>query len=169
LKINGSAFNRKEISEIAIDPTNSNIAYVATVDVESPLSNSSTDDGVWKTIDGGVTWTNTTAAVSTNPWTSVRMDLNNPSTLYAAVGVSSGNAENSVYKTTDGGVNWTKLAGAPKGVAAGRIIVAVSKSDPSAMNSGSAVPQLQGRVCLGFGDWKEREHATRYAVQIHAF
>ena len=122
------AFDRKAIAEIAVDPGNANVVYVA---VSGGGNNGlGGNNGIWKSIDGGATWTNTTSSItSSNPWTSVRIDVNNPAVLYAAVGNIFGDAANGVYKTTNGGSTWTLLANAPGGNAAGRIVVAVSKSN----------------------------------------
>jgi len=124
----GGAFDRKAISEIAVDPTNANTVYVAISG--GGVNGLGGNDGVWKSTNGGDTWTNTTASITTtSPWSSVRIDVNNPATLYAAVGNIFGTATNGVYKTTNGGTTWTLLANAPNGSVAGRIVVAVSKSN----------------------------------------
>jgi uncharacterized repeat protein (TIGR01451 family) len=128
LRNNGGSFDRKTISEIAIDPTNSSIAYVAMAG--GGVNGLGGNTGVWKTIDGGVTWTNTTSGItSIQPWTSVRINPTNPSVLYAAVGSTGGSAQNGVYMTTNGGVSWSLLSGGPTGTVAGRIVVAVAPSN----------------------------------------
>src|SRR5262245_51837548 len=128
LQTAGGAFNRKTISEIAVDPTNANIVYVAVAG--GGVNGVGGNNGVWRSADGGSTWTNTTTAISTaQPFTSVRIDPNIPSTLYAAVGNPSGSTANGVYKTTNSGTTWTLLAGAPSGNPAGRIVLAVSKTN----------------------------------------
>ena len=128
LQTAGGAFDRKAIAEIAVDPTNANIVYVAVSG--GGVNGVGGNNGVWRSTDGGVTWTNTTAAITTiQPWTSARIDPNTPSTLYAAVGNIFGNAADGVYKTTNSGGTWALLAGAPNGSSTGRIVVAVSKSN----------------------------------------
>jgi photosystem II stability/assembly factor-like uncharacterized protein len=128
LRTAGGAFDRKTISEIAVDPTNANIVYVAVAG--GGANGVGGNNGVWKSTDGGTSWTNTTTAISTaQPFTSVRIDPNTPSTLYLAVGNIFGSSANGVYKTTDSGTTWTLLAAAPSGTAAGRIVVAVSKTN----------------------------------------
>jgi photosystem II stability/assembly factor-like uncharacterized protein len=144
------AFDRKTISEIAVNPTNANIVYVA---VSGGGTNGvGGNDGVWLSVDGGVTWTNTTASnglTSTNPWTSVRIDPNNPHILYAAVGNIFGTSENGVYKTLDGGTGWFKLANAPGGTAAGRIVVAVSKSNSQVVYASASGNGTAGSTPFG--------------------
>ncbi|MGI8990544.1 MAG: WD40/YVTN/BNR-like repeat-containing protein [Bryobacteraceae bacterium] len=131
LQTNNGVFDRVEVSEIAIDPNNAKVAYVATSSCCGTNTDSSKVSGVYKTMNGGATWTNTTRTVSTVSWSSVRIDPGGPSTLYAAVGDTNGRDDNGVYKTTNGGGTWTKLANAPSGVLTGRMVVAVSKSASS--------------------------------------
>src|SRR5207237_512211 len=89
--------------------------------------------GIWKTTNGGATWTNTTnlSGATEVPWSDVAIDPNNPSILYAAVGNPGGSNKNGVYKSVNGGSNWTPapLSGAPFGVISGRITIAVAKSN----------------------------------------
>ena len=146
LQTAGGAFDRKTISEIAVDPTNANIVYVAVAG--GGVNGVGGNNGVWRSADGGGTWTNTTAAITTaQPWSSVRIDPNTPATLYAAVGNIFGNAANGVYKTTNSGGIWTLQATAPNGATTGRIVVAVSQSNSqvvymSAQNSGGSFGAL---------------------------
>ena len=144
LKNNNGSFDRIEVSEIAVDPSNPLVAYVATVAVVGENSDSTKANGVWKTSDGGVTWSNTTSSTSGVPasssWSALRMDPNNPLTLYAAVGNQFGAPDNGVYKTTNGGASWTKLSSAPSGAAIGRVELAVSKSDPATPPATGSVP-----------------------------
>jgi photosystem II stability/assembly factor-like uncharacterized protein len=144
----GGAFDRKTISEIAVDRANPLIVYVA---VSGGGTNGvGGNDGVWRSTDEGVTWTNTTASItSTDPWTSVRIDVNRPATLYAAVGNIFGTSANGVYKTTNGGINWTKLANAPGGTAAGRIVVAVSQSNSNVVYASASGNGTAGSTAFG--------------------
>jgi len=124
-----NAFFRLTTSQIAVDPTDSRVAYAAMADFgNNGLHGSNT--GVWKTTDAGTTWTNTTASIDSSlPWSAVVIDPNNHLTLYAAVGDVLGAATNGVYKSTDGGTSWTLLTAAPGGNAAGRIAIAVAPSN----------------------------------------
>ena len=132
LRNNGGLFDRLEISEIAVDPTNASVAYVATSSCCGTNTDSSKDDGIWKTTDSGATWTNTTEflnPVVSNGLTSVKIDPNNPSIVYAAAGYPFGVSGNGVYKSTNAGASWTLLTNAPKGAATGVIKIALSKAN----------------------------------------
>ena len=157
LQNNGGLFDRKAISEIAVDPTNANVAYVAVAG--GGVNGVGGNNGVWRSADGGVTWTNTTATIAAStgqPWTSVRVDPNTPTTLYAAAGNIFGSSVNGVYKTTNSGGTWTllPLAGVPSGSALGRIVVAVSKS-----SSQVVYVAAQDSASLTFGRLKEIERS----------
>jgi photosystem II stability/assembly factor-like uncharacterized protein len=144
----GGSFNRKTIAEIAVDPTNANIVYVAVAG--GGVNGVGGNNGVWRSADGGATWTNTTAAITTvQPWTSVRLDLTTPTTLYAAVGNIVGSAANGIYKTTNSGGTWTLLAGAPNGTTAGRSVVAVSTSNSQVVYVSASGTGVAGSTAFG--------------------
>src|SRR5882724_3707203 len=131
----GGVFNtdRMTCSRIAVNPTNANIAYAAMANLGNNGVFTSGITGVYKTTDGGSTWTNVTMANgkdSDHPWSDVVVDPNTSSIVYAAVGYTSGTANNGVYKSTDSGATWTLLnaPNAPVGTAFGRISVAISKA-----------------------------------------
>jgi photosystem II stability/assembly factor-like uncharacterized protein len=123
----GGAFDRRTISEIAVDPTDATVAYAAVSG--GGVNGVGGNNGIWKTTNTGATWTNTTTAITTAvAFSSVRIDPNNPATLYTAVG-GFGASANGVYKTTNGGTNWSLLANAPNGTTTFRIVLAVAKTN----------------------------------------
>jgi photosystem II stability/assembly factor-like uncharacterized protein len=94
------------IGDIAIHPTNPNVVYVGTGEPNNRQT-SSFGDGIYKTTDGGKTFTNI-GLKETQTIARIVIDLRNPDTLYvAALGRLFGpNKERGVYKTTDGGKTW---------------------------------------------------------------
>jgi len=147
LETASGGFAGVDIGQIAVDPTNENVAYAA-VGGYGENGNYFTNEGIWKTTDGGATWGNTTAGVEPYSrffgWTSVVVDPNTPSIVYAAAGdiqysTYAGYTVNGVYRSTDSGATWALLANAPNGSsnsATGRIALAVS---PAANSSGHHV------------------------------
>ncbi|MFP5206343.1 MAG: Ig-like domain repeat protein [Acidobacteriota bacterium] len=136
LETASGAFAGVSIGQIAVDPTNAQIAYAAISGYpENGTYNS--EYGIWKTTDGGATWTNMTAGVPSatlTPWSSVVVDPNTPTTIYAAAGDNfNSNQINGVYRSTDSGSNWTLLtvAGASE-LNVGRIALAVSPTPNTA-------------------------------------
>lgn len=89
-------------SDLAIDPSNTNIMYLATGDVDAGDTYSI---GVLKTIDGGLTW-NTTGLnwMVSNTRRIGRLLINplNPNILFAAT-------SQGLYRTNNGGNNWSLL------------------------------------------------------------
>ncbi|MCC7195807.1 MAG: hypothetical protein IT356_09655 [Gemmatimonadaceae bacterium] len=97
------------IGDIAIHPRNADIVYVGTGEPNNRQT-SSFGDGIYKTTDGGKTWTRM-GLDSTQSIGRVVIDPKNPETVYvAAVGHLFGpNADRGVYTTTDGGKTWNKI------------------------------------------------------------
>jgi hypothetical protein len=122
--------SRLTCSQIAVDPTNENVAYAAMGNIGfNGIFPGST--GIYKTTNGGTTWTNVTAAngkESSASWSDVVIDPNTPTTIYASVGAYYGVANNAVYKSTDSGATWTQLsaANAPVGASFGRLSLGLS-------------------------------------------
>ncbi len=128
--------NSEHISKILINPTNSNIIYVAAY---GPLWSAGGDRGVYKSVDGGKTWK---AVLQISEHTGIAdliMDPRDPNVLYAAAHQRrrhvftyiSGGPESAIYKSADGGDNWTKQTkGLPEETDLGRIGLAISPVNP---------------------------------------
>ena len=69
-----------------------------------------TGGGVFKSVDGGMTWTQT--ALSGQTIFSLAIDPNDPNTLYAGTGGNFG-VRGRIYKSTDGGTTWSELDAGP--------------------------------------------------------
>ena len=88
--------------------------------------------GVFRSLDGGVTWSQLTNGLPNLSATDLAIDPVSPTTLYAAIGHIFGDSANGIYKTTNGGASWTKLTGGGFPTATlGRISLAVAPSQPS--------------------------------------
>ena len=154
------------VGQIAVDPTNADIAYAA-VGGYGFNNNYSVNEGIWKTTNGGTTWTNVTAAASlpaTVDWSSVVVDPNTPAIIYAAMGDYVGGASNGVYRSTNSGSTWALLANAPNGTDAnlGRIALAVS---PAAATVGAHVlyvasAQSSGNYGIGYFERSDNADAA---------
>ena len=87
------------VSGIAIDYNDSNIVYIATGDDDG---GDSVSVGVWKSTDGGVTWSQTGLNPSNAPSRMNDIYINPTDSNMLWVATTSG-----LYKTIDAGVNWT--------------------------------------------------------------
>ena len=97
------------IGEIALAPSNPDIIYVGTGE-ENPRNNASFGDGVYRSNDGGETWTHL-GLDDTDRIARIRVDSRNPDIVYAcALGHEWGpNEQRGVFKSTDAGKNWQKV------------------------------------------------------------
>jgi photosystem II stability/assembly factor-like uncharacterized protein len=128
----------RNIHRVVIDPTNPEVVYAAAIGnpyAEHP------ERGVYKTTDGGETWSRILYSNESSGAADLVMDPSNPNKLIAAMWqhrrwphtFKSGGAGSGLYITYDGGRNWKKL-GKEEGLPAGelgRIGVAFARSMPS--------------------------------------
>jgi len=125
----------RQISAVRVHPTNPDVAYVA---VQGDRWKGTTDRGIYRTTDGGKTWTQLLKGENaTSGAVDLSMDPTNPRILYAAMWdhqrtpwmVRSGGAGSGIWKSLDGGETWTRLSdGLPKLM--GKIGVSVSPANP---------------------------------------
>jgi sortilin (neurotensin receptor 3) len=97
------------IGDIAIHPTNPNIVYVGTGEANNRQT-SSFGDGIYKTTDGGKTWTHI-GLKETQTIARIVIDPKSPETIYvASPGHLFGpNPDRGVFKSKDGGKTWNKI------------------------------------------------------------
>jgi photosystem II stability/assembly factor-like uncharacterized protein len=126
----------KHIGRVVIDSRDPNIVYVAAL---GHLWGPNKERGVFKTTDGGKTWSNVLFVNEDTGITDLAIDPQSPMTLYAAAyqrrrtpwGFNGGGPGSAVYRTIDGGANWTKLTkGLPEGTT-GRIGLDVYRGNPN--------------------------------------
>lgn len=96
------------MGSIAVAPSNPNVLYVGTGEANI-RGNVCSGDGIFKSIDAGVTWKHVwkqKAQIGT-----IIVHPTNPDICFAAVlGHAFGpSSERGVYRTTDGGLNWQKV------------------------------------------------------------
>src|SRR5881397_1427536 len=151
----------RSIGRIVLHPTNADIVYVAAL---GHLWGTNPERGIYKTTDGGKTWSRILFVNDTTGFVDLEMDPTNPEVLYAAAwhrlrwggshmqGVGRGSG---IYKTTDGGKTWTKLTDPSRKTGLptdrlGRIGLAVAPSNPKVVYAVIQVDRgvtdpLQGR------------------------
>jgi photosystem II stability/assembly factor-like uncharacterized protein len=125
-----------QISKIIVDPHNVNVVIVAALG--DPFHDSA-DRGVYRTSDGGKTWSKTLYLGPRSGASDLAMDPKSSSIVYAGMwqysrvswDLESGGPLDGLFKSTDGGLTWTKLEGhgLPDGLQ-GRVGVAIAPSDP---------------------------------------
>ena len=128
----------QSIGRVVVHPKDPNIVYVAAV---GHLFGPNPERGLYKTTDGGKTWTNTKFIDNDTGFTDVVMDPSNPNVLIAASyqrrrqpwGFNGGGAGSGIWKTADAGKSWAKLIGngLPDNPIIGRIGLDIARSKPS--------------------------------------
>ena len=125
--------NTQHISRVVIHPKNPNIVFVA---AQGALYGPNKERGIFKSVDGGVTWNKILYVNNLTGCSELSMDYNNPLVMYAAMWehqrlpwkVISGGPGSGLYKTIDGGITWNEIHnGLPK--EKGKMAIAVSRSN----------------------------------------
>ncbi|MBE9489700.1 MAG: hypothetical protein IMY67_05350 [Bacteroidetes bacterium] len=128
----------RNIHRVVIDPTNPDVVYAAAIG--SPWGEHP-ERGVFKTIDGGKTWSKILFANNKTGAADLVMDPSNPNKLIAAMWehkrdpwfFNSGGKGSGLHMTHDGGETWKKVTdedGFPKGNL-GRIGIAIAPNKPN--------------------------------------
>jgi len=129
----------EHIGRIIIHPEDSNVMLVA---AEGPLWSSGGERGVYRSTDGGQTWSRVLHVDDDTGATDVLFHPTDPSVVYAAMyerrrsawSFLAGGQGSGIYKSTDAGVTWRELStGLPttkKDVDVGKIGLAVTPADP---------------------------------------
>lgn len=97
------------IGAVAVDQNNPDVIWVGTGE-GNPRNSANSGDGIYKSIDGGKTWTHLGLKNSRNIHRLI-LHPSNPLVAYAGVqGPAWGESEErGVYKTTDGGKTWKRM------------------------------------------------------------
>ena len=101
--------NTLSLGAVAVAPSDTNVVYIGTGE-NNPRNSASIGDGVYKSVDGGETWTHL-GLESTEKIGRIRIHPRNPDIVYvAALGHEWGaNEERGVFRTEDGGSSWQKV------------------------------------------------------------
>ena len=177
VQLGATTFQGVSVTGLVINPNNSQVLYAGVSSIghsgdytEAPFSST---NGVYKSIDGGATWSRLTNA-PIGYVSELRMHPTNPEEIYVAYNFYPNRSPTGIFKTTDGGSTWTNISGSgfPQ-TGVGRISFALARSSPQIMyasledtNTGgllniyksvdrgaswAAVGRPPGTVCLGCG------------------
>ena len=137
--VNVGLRDTRQIGALIIDPQNPDIVLVAAI---GHGFGPNSERGVFRTIDGGKTWTRVLYRDDLTGAIDVVFDPHDAKIVYAALWqvrrqpwtFSSGGAGSGLYRSSDGGVTWTRLTGhgLPEGIL-GRIDITISAADSRRM------------------------------------
>ena len=151
----------EHISKIIVHPDDSNTVWVAS---QGPLWAPGGERGVYKTTDGGDSWTNVLSAGAYTGATDLIIAPRNPDRLYAAMwqhhrtvaAYVGGGPESGLWKSDDGGDTWTELTtGLPDGNM-GKIGLAISPMDPDVLYAAIELDLREGGV------WKSTDRGASW-------
>ncbi len=133
--INTGLKTSEHIGRIIVNPHNSNVVYVA---AQGPAWSAGGERGLYKTTDGGKTWTRVLGGGDWVGVNDVQIDPRNSDILIATThvrqrrvwGQVSGGPESAIHRSTDAGVTWTKISAGLPTEELGRIGLAISPKDP---------------------------------------
>src|SRR3984957_17678831 len=102
------------IGRIVVHPTDPNIVYVA---AQGDLWGPNKERGVFKSTDGGATWSQTLVIDPDTGSSDIAIDSQSPNILYATAyqhrrtvfGYNGGGPGSGLYRSTDSGAHWTKM------------------------------------------------------------
>jgi len=124
----------RNIGEIQIHPSNPDVVYVAAL---GHVWGPNEERGVFRSTDGGATWTKVLFKSNKAGAVDISMDPNNPRILYATIWeagrgphfLSSGGEDSGIWRSTDGGDTWEDISrqpGLPKEGIYGKIGISAS-------------------------------------------
>ncbi|MFP5356673.1 MAG: WD40/YVTN/BNR-like repeat-containing protein, partial [Gemmatimonadota bacterium] len=124
------------IGGVEIHPSNPDIAFVAAIG--NPFRPNA-DRGVYRTTDGGKSWTKVLYVSDSTGAVDVEFQPGNPSVVYASMWraerkpwtIISGAREGGIYKSVDGGSTWKKLTNGLPGDLVGKSNIGVTPAAPN--------------------------------------
>lgn len=159
----------RHVGRILIHPDNPNIVYVAAL---GSLWGANEERGLYRTTDGGETWTRLLRPSVYSGVVEVQMHPDNPDVLFAATfqrerrmwSMVGGGDEGGLYRSNDGGDSWSRVRnGFPAG-AVGRVGVTFCPGSPDTMYSTAVGPEGGTFRSTDGGESWERRNAD---VQSH--
>ena len=141
----------EHISKIIVHPHNSRIVWVA---AQGPLWSKGGDRGLYKTKDGGNTWTKTLGDSTWVGVTDIVIDPRNHEVLYAATwqrhrtvaAYMGGGPGTAIYKSEDGGETWKKLSSGLPTSNMGKIGLAISPQQPDVVYAAIELDRRTGGI-----------------------
>jgi hypothetical protein len=154
----------EHVAKIVVDPRDSRVVWVA---AQGPLWSPGGERGIYKSVDGGATWSCVLAAGEFTGCTDVVLDPRDPDVVYAALhqrhrttwALLNGGPESGIHKSVDGGATWQELKKGLPGGDMGKIGLALSPQNPSTIY---ATIELAGRKG---GFWRSQDGGASWNKQ----
>ncbi|QIE60322.1 T9SS type A sorting domain-containing protein [Rasiella rasia] len=180
----GATWNNKglpttgSIGKVLIDPTNEDNILVAAM---GPLFRNDNNRGVYRSQDGGDTWSQVLFVSEVTGAIDMAIHPTNGAIIYAAMwermrrpeATTFGGATSGLYRSTDGGDTWNEMTNGLPSVASekGRISIDISQSNPDVLYAryANAAGSIQGvyKSTDGGDTWIEKNSSQLQNVGFH--
>ena len=162
----------EHIGRIVFNPKDGNVVYVA---AQGPLWSPGGDRGLFKTTDGGKSWTQVLKISENTGVTDVVLDPRNPDVLVAAAyqrrrhfyTLIDGGPESVIHRSTDGGKTWTKVTAGLPAEELGRIGLAISPVNPDVLYANVEAANGKGGIFRSSDNgvtWEKRSDFNQGAM-----
>lgn len=129
-RFDGSLDTAHDVLALAINPDNPQELWCSVTTLDGLTSS-----GIYRTTDGGATWSNSSTGLSSIDIRAIHVDPASPSTLYASGGGTAGNP-GGIFKSTDSGASWRSISiGLPADAA---LALEVDPVDPRVLYAGTS-------------------------------
>ncbi len=155
------------IARIVVDPRNADVVFACAL---GHAYGPQAERGVFRTADGGRTWTRVLYVDDNTGCSDVALDPNNPRVLFAGMwqleihtwGRTSGGPGSGLFRSTDGGLTWSRLTGHGLPAApVGKISPQVARSNSSRVyaliETGDGMPTNGGQPTQSGSLWRSED------------
>jgi len=137
------------VTALAVDPRNSNVVYLGAA-----------QGGLWKTTNGGNSWTPLTDDQASLAVGSIAIDPRHPNTIYVGTGEPSPGQDNyygaGILKSTDGGQSWQRL-GADQFSGLSVVAIRINPNNTNILYVASSRTGVAGSTMPVRGLWKSTD------------
>ncbi|MEO8678553.1 MAG: sialidase [Vicinamibacterales bacterium] len=161
------------IPRIVINPKDANVVLACAL---GHAYGPQPDRGVFRTVDGGQTWSKVLFVDENTGCSDLAMDPKNPRVLFAGMwqleihtwGRDSGGPGSGLFKSTDGGATWKKLSGSALPTRpVGKVAVAIANSNPNRVyamiETGDGIP-LNGQPTDNGQVWRSDDAGGTWKI-----